>query len=80
VIPFAVGDGGRHVRVGRKVVELSDSIVRALWHGVLLIQFRIAMGEFSSLPPRLCGSPVLQVPARFLGVTWEPRRYVLAPG
>jgi hypothetical protein len=36
MIAFAVGDGSCSVRVGRKVVELCESIVRALGHGALL--------------------------------------------
>lgn len=36
VICFPVCDRSRLVSVGRKVVELCDSIVRTLWHGVLL--------------------------------------------
>jgi hypothetical protein len=36
MIAFAVGDGSCSVRVGRKVVEFCESIVRALWHGDLL--------------------------------------------
>jgi hypothetical protein len=36
MIPLAVGDGSGGVGVGRKVMELCDSIVRALWHGVFL--------------------------------------------
>jgi hypothetical protein len=31
-----VCDGGCVVGVGRKVVEFCESIVRALWHGILL--------------------------------------------
>jgi len=36
MISFTVGDGRRCVGVRRKVVEFCESIVRALWHGVLL--------------------------------------------
>jgi hypothetical protein len=34
MIPLAVGDGSGGVGVGRKVMELCDSIVRDLWHCV----------------------------------------------
>ncbi len=36
VICFTVRDSGRGMGVGSKVVEFCDSIVRTLWHGVLL--------------------------------------------
>jgi hypothetical protein len=36
VICFTVCDSSRGVSVGRKVVKLCNSIVRTLWHGVLL--------------------------------------------
>ena len=35
VISFAVRDSSRGMGMGSKVVELCDSIVRTLWHGVL---------------------------------------------
>jgi hypothetical protein len=37
VISFAVGSCRGKVGVGRQVMELGDSIVRALWHGLLLV-------------------------------------------
>ena len=36
VVSFAVSDGGCVVGVGRKVMELCESIVLALWHDVPL--------------------------------------------
>jgi hypothetical protein len=39
MIAFVMGRGGGKVGVGCKVMELSDSSVRALWHGLLLISF-----------------------------------------
>jgi hypothetical protein len=36
VISFAVGGCRGKVGMGGKVMELGDSIVRALWHGLLL--------------------------------------------
>ncbi len=36
MISFTVRDSGRGMGVGGKVVEFCDSIVRTLWHGVLL--------------------------------------------
>jgi hypothetical protein len=41
MISLAVGDGGGRVGVGRKVVEFCGSIVRALWHGVLLTSWML---------------------------------------
>jgi len=35
MIAFAMSDGSGGVDVGRKIVELCDSIVGALWHFVL---------------------------------------------
>jgi hypothetical protein len=35
MVPFAVGDGRSGVGMGGKVVELCESIVRALWHDSL---------------------------------------------
>jgi hypothetical protein len=45
--------GCRSVGVGRKVVELCDSIVRALWHGVLLTRFDRSDGSLrlEACPP-----------------------------
>jgi hypothetical protein len=37
MISFVMGRGGGKVGMGCKVMELSDSSVRALWHGLLLI-------------------------------------------
>jgi len=37
MISFTVGGCGRKVGMGCKVMELCDSIVGALWHGLLLI-------------------------------------------
>ncbi|MFY9645759.1 MAG: hypothetical protein WAK29_11315, partial [Terriglobales bacterium] len=34
VIPFAMRDRGRCVRVSRKIVHFGELIVWALWHGV----------------------------------------------
>jgi hypothetical protein len=42
VISFTVRDSSRDVGVGRKVVELCDSIVR-LWHGALLADWMAAL-------------------------------------
>src|ERR1039457_1737383 len=39
MISFAVGDGGGGVGMGRQVVEFRDSIMDALWHGVLLARW-----------------------------------------
>jgi hypothetical protein len=36
VISLAMGGRGRGVGVGREIVQFSESIVRALWHDVLL--------------------------------------------
>jgi len=36
MICFAVRDSGRGMGVRGKIVQLCDSIVRTLWHGVLL--------------------------------------------
>jgi hypothetical protein len=36
VISLTVRDGSGGVGVGRQVMEFCDSIVRTLWHGVLL--------------------------------------------
>jgi alpha-galactosidase len=37
MISFTVGGCRCKVGMGRKVMQLGDSIVRALWHGLLLI-------------------------------------------
>ena len=39
VVSFTGGDGGCSMGVRRKVVQLCDSIVRALWHGLLLLNW-----------------------------------------
>src|SRR5271170_3787593 len=44
MIPFTVGGCRGRVGMGGKVMELGDSIVRALWHGLLLI---LSMVELS---------------------------------
>lgn len=36
MISFTVRNCGGGMRMGRKVVEFRDSVVRALWHDVLL--------------------------------------------
>jgi hypothetical protein len=41
MISLAVGDGRGRVGVGRKAVEFCGSIVRALWHGVLLTSWML---------------------------------------
>lgn len=46
MISFTVGGCRGYVGMGCKVMELGDSIVRALWHGLLLI-------VWVSLPPWL---------------------------
>jgi hypothetical protein len=42
MISFAMGRGGGGVGVGGKIMELSNSSVRALWHGLLLISSMLA--------------------------------------
>jgi hypothetical protein len=39
MIFFVMGRGGCGVGMGGKVMKLSNSRVRALWHGLLLISF-----------------------------------------
>jgi len=58
MIAFLVGDGGSHVGVRREVVELCDSIVRALGHSVVLLVSRlpfmanVALVHLSHFPGR----------------------------
>jgi hypothetical protein len=43
MISFVMGRGSGKVSVGGKVMELSNSSVRALWHGLLLISSMFAL-------------------------------------
>jgi hypothetical protein len=43
VISFAVGGGRCSMSVGSKVMQFSNSIVRALWHCVLLVHLDAAI-------------------------------------
>jgi hypothetical protein len=77
MIPFAVGDGGRHVRMGRKVVELSDSIMRALWHVFSSFSSVLLWGSLAHYLLVCAVARCPRFPPGFWAVTWEPRRYVL---
>jgi hypothetical protein len=48
MISFVMGGGGGRVGMGGKVMELSNSSVRALWHGLLLIPSMV------ELPYEIC--------------------------
>jgi hypothetical protein len=51
MIAFVMGRGGGKVGVGGMVMELSDSSVRALWHGHLLISSMFALPYWISNRP-----------------------------
>ena len=60
VISFTVRDSSRGVGMGSKVVELCDSIVRTLWHGVLLADGMAALrARFGFTQRCLAGVPIL---------------------
>lgn len=44
MISFVMSSGRSGVGVGCKVVEFGDSMVRALWHGVLLTSWMLTWG------------------------------------
>jgi hypothetical protein len=44
MISFAMGNRGGEVSVARKVMELGDSFVGALWHGILLTSLMLKLG------------------------------------
>jgi hypothetical protein len=51
MISFVMGRGSGKVSVGGKVMELSNSSVRALWHGLLLAS------SIFALPYWICNRP-----------------------
>jgi hypothetical protein len=62
MISFAVRGGRRGVGVGSQIVQFCDSIMRALWHSILLFR------QMRLLQPAQCSASVVsqicELPAR----------------